>query len=183
MGFLFSKLWEKLLNKKDIRIFMVGLDEVGKTTIIHYFKTGEIPKTIKSTIGFNVETFEYKNLSFTVWDVGGQDKIRVLWKHYYKETDGIIFVVDSNDRDRIEDAAEELKKLLAEEDLKDCFVLVLANKQDLNGALPPNEVTDKLGMGQLKGRTWLVQGTSTTTGQGLKEGLEWMASVLKKKNR
>ena len=163
MGFLFSKLWSKLLNKKDIRILMVGLDEVGKTTIIYYFKTGKIPKTIESTIGFNVETFEYKNLSFTLWDVGGQDKIRVLWKHYYKETDGIIFVVDSNDRDRIEDAGEELKKLLAEEDLKDCFVLVLANKQDLNGALPPNEVTEKLGMLKIKGRNWLVQGTSTTT--------------------
>ena len=151
MGFLFSKIWDKLLGKKDVRILMVGLDAAGKTTILYQLKMGETVKTIP-TIGFNVETLEYKNLNFTVWDVGGQDKIRVLWKHYYKETDGIIFVVDSNDRDRIEDAGEELKKLLAEVDLKDCFVLVLANKQDLNGALPPNEVTEKLGMGQLKGR-------------------------------
>ena len=116
-----------------------------------------------------------------MWDVGGQDKIRVLWKHYYQNTDGLIFVVDSNDRERIEDAAEELKKMLAEEELKDCCALVMANKQDLNGALPPGEVTEKLGMGSLKGRTWLVQGTSATTGQGLREGLDWMASVLLKK--
>ena len=180
MGFFLSKLWTKLLGKRDVRILMVGLDAAGKTTILYQLKMGETVKTIP-TIGFNVETLDYKGLNFTVWDVGGQDKIRVLWKHYYQNTDGLIFVVDSNDRDRIEDAAEELKKMLAEEELKDCAVLVMANKQDLNGALAPGEVTEKLGMGQLKGRTWLVQGTSATTGQGLKEGLDWMASVLLKK--
>jgi small GTP-binding protein len=182
MGFLFSKIWDKLLGKKDVRILMVGLDAAGKTTILYQLKMGETVKTIP-TIGFNVETLEYKNLNFTVWDVGGQDKIRVLWKHYYQNTDGLIFVVDSNDVDRIEDAAEELKKMLAEEELKDCCVLVLANKQDLNGALPPNKVKEKLGMESLKGRNWLVQGTSATTGQGLKEGLDWMASVLLKKTK
>ena len=172
--------WCPFFGKKDVRILMVGLDAAGKTTILYQLKMGETVKTIP-TIGFNVETLDYKGLNFTVWDVGGQDKIRVLWKHYYQNTDGLIFVVDSNDQDRIEDAAEELKKMLAEEELKDCAVLVMANKQDLNGALAPGEVTKRLGMGDLKGRTWLVQGTSATTGQGLKEGLDWMASVLLKK--
>ena len=180
MGFFFSRLWQKLLGKKDVRILMVGLDAAGKTTILYQLKMGETVKTIP-TIGFNVETLDYKGLNFTVWDVRGQDKIRVLWKHYYQNTDGLIFVVDSNDRDRIDDAAEELKKMLAEEELKDCCVLIMANKQDLNGALAPNEVTEKLGMGQLKGRQWLVQGTCATNGQGLKEGLDWMAGVLLKK--
>ena len=169
-----------LFGKKEVKILMLGLDAAGKTTILYQLKMGETVKTIP-TIGFNVETLDYKGLNFTVWDVGGQDKIRVLWKHYYQNTDGLIFVVDSNDQDRIEDAAEELKKMLAEEELKDCAVLVMANKQDLNGALAPGEVTKRLGMGDLKGRTWLVQGTSATTGQGLKEGLDWMASVLLKK--
>ena len=180
MGFFFSKLWSRLLRKKDVRILMVGLDAAGKTTILYQLKMGETVKTIP-TIGFNVETLDYKGLNFTVWDVGGQDKIRVLWKHYYQNTDGLIFVVDSNDRDRIEDAAEELKKMLAEEELKDCQVLVMANKQDLEGALTPNDVTEKMGMNQLQGRTWFVQGTSATTGQGLREGLDWMASALLKK--
>ena len=172
--------WCPFFGKKNVRILMVGLDAAGKTTILYQLKMGETVKTIP-TIGFNVETLDYKGLNFTVWDVGGQDKIRVLWKHYYQNTDGLIFVVDSNDQDRIEDAAEELKKMLAEEELKDCAVLVMANKQDLNGALAPGEVTKRLGMGDLKGRTWLVQGTSATTGQGFKEGLDWMASVLLKK--
>ena len=141
---------------------------------------GETVKTIP-TIGFNVETLEYKGLCFTMWDVGGQDKLRPLWKHYYQNTDGLIFVVDSNDGERIPNAANELKKILAEEEMKDCCVLVLANKQDLNGALSPSKVTKEMEMEALKGRTWLVQGTSATTGQGLKEGLDWMASVLLKK--
>ena len=118
--------------------------------------------------------------AFFFWDVGGQDKIRVLWRHYYDNIDGLIFVVDSNDRDRIEDAAEELKKMLAEEELKDCVVLIFANKQDINGALSPAEITEKLQMEAMKGRIWLVQGASATTGQGLKEGIDWMAEVFLK---
>jgi small GTP-binding protein len=182
MGSWISKFWTKLAGKKDVRILMVGLDAAGKTTILYQLKMGETVKTIP-TIGFNVETLDYKGINFTVWDVGGQDKIRVLWKHYYQNTDGLIFVVDSNDRDRVEDAADELKKMLAEEELKDAAVLVMANKQDLNGAMSPNEVTEKMSMSQLKGKQWLVQGTSATSGQGLKEGLNWLADVLLKKSK
>jgi ADP-ribosylation factor 1/2 len=82
-------------------------------------------------IGFNVETVEYKNIQFTVWDVGGQDKIRPLWRHYFQNTQGIIFVVDSNDRDRIVEAREELQRMLNEDELRDALLLVFANKQDL----------------------------------------------------
>ena len=182
MGKFFSSLWTKLAGTKDVRMLMVGLDAAGKTTILYQIKMGETVKTIP-TIGFNVETLKYKKLNLTVWDVGGQDKIRVLWKHYYQNTDGLIFVVDSNDRDRIEDAAEELKRMLNEEELKDTVVLVMANKQDLNGAMSPNEVTKKLGLSQLKGRQWLVQGTSATTGQGLNEGMDWLVGVLTNKKK
>ena len=77
-----------------------------------------------------METVEYKNISFTVWDVGGQDKIRPLWRHYFQNTQGLIFVVDSSDRDRVELAKEELHRMLGEEELRDAVVLVFANKQD-----------------------------------------------------
>ena len=87
--------------------------------------------TIDLTTGFNVETVEYKNIQFTVWDVGGQDKIRPLWRHYFQNTQGIIFVVDSNDRDRIVEAREELQRMLNEDELRDAMLLVFANKQDL----------------------------------------------------
>merc|ERR1712182_60385 len=101
MGLAFSSIWQRMFGKQEMRILMVGLDAAGKTTILYKLKLGEVVTTIP-TIGFNVETVEYKNISFTVWDVGGQDKIRPLWRHYYQNTQGLIFVVDSNDRDRIE---------------------------------------------------------------------------------
>jgi len=87
MGGAFAKLFSGLFGKKEMRILMVGLDAAGKTTILYKLKLGEVVTTIP-TIGFNVETVEYKNISFTVWDVGGQDKIRPLWRHYYQNTQG-----------------------------------------------------------------------------------------------
>lgn len=180
MGFILSKVWSKLLGaKKEVRMLMVGLDAAGKTTVLYQLKMGETVKTIP-TIGFNVETLDYKGLNFTVWDIGGQYKLRNLWRHYYNNSDGIIYVIDSGDCERIEEAAEQLKLLLVEEELKDCALLVLANKQDLLGSLSPNDLIKKLGLETYK-RPWLVQGTCATTGQGLKEGFDWMASVLLKR--
>ena len=173
--------------------------------------------------GFNVETVEYKNISFTVWDVGGQvrfclafisyhlesivvswistlyvglacqlsviqDKIRPLWRHYYQNTQGIIFVVDSNDRDRLDDSAgaensahAELNRMLQEDELKDAALLVFANKQDLPNAMKVQEITEKLGLNKLRNRQWYIQGACATTGDGLYEGLDWLSSTLSKK--
>eukprot|EP01101_Sappina_pedata_P004694 TRINITY_DN2029_c1_g1_i2.p1 TRINITY_DN2029_c1_g1~~TRINITY_DN2029_c1_g1_i2.p1 ORF type:complete len:205 (+),score=93.94 TRINITY_DN2029_c1_g1_i2:93-617(+) len=164
-------------GKKESRILMVGLDAAGKTTILYKLKLGEIVTTIP-TIGFNVETVQYKKINFTVWDVGGQDKIRPLWRHYYQNTQGLIFVVDSNDRERISEAAEELQKMLREEELREAHLLVFANKQDLPGAMSVSEMTDKLGLQNLGGRKWYIQSTCATSGDGLYEGLDWLASQL-----
>ena len=187
MGLAFSKLWAKLFGKSEMRILMVGLDAAGKTTILYKLKLGEVVTTIP-TIGFNVETVEYKNISFTVWDVGGQDKIRPLWRHYYQNTQGIIFVVDSNDRDRIDDsqgsdnsAKDELQRMLAEDELRDAVLLVFANKQDLPNAMKVQEITEKLGLNQLRNRQWFIQGTCATNGDGLYEGLDWLSNTLSKK--
>merc|ERR1712097_92081 len=108
-------------------------------------KLGEVVTTIP-TIGFNVETVEYKNISFTVWDVGGQDKIRPLWRHYFTNTQGLIFVIDSNDRERIGEAREELNRMLNEDELRDALLLVFANKQDLPDAMSAADVTEKLNL-------------------------------------
>eukprot|EP00930_Biecheleria_cincta_P016595 TRINITY_DN1343_c0_g1_i10.p1 TRINITY_DN1343_c0_g1~~TRINITY_DN1343_c0_g1_i10.p1 ORF type:complete len:204 (+),score=47.78 TRINITY_DN1343_c0_g1_i10:69-614(+) len=180
MGLAFSKLFAKLLGKQEMRILMVGLDAAGKTTILYKLKLGEVVTTIP-TIGFNVETVEYKNISFTVWDVGGQDKIRPLWRHYYQGTQGLIFVVDSNDRDRIEDAREELNKMLNEDEMRDAVLLVFANKQDLPNAMPAAEVTEKLGLQTMRNRQWFIQSACATTGDGLYEGLDWLSRTLSSK--
>ena len=176
MGMTLSKVWMRMFGTKDMRILMVGLDAAGKTTILYKLKLGEVVTTIP-TIGFNVETVEYKNISFTVWDVGGQDKIRPLWRHYYQNTQGLIFVVDSNDRDRIDDARAELHKMLEEEEMRDAVLLVYANKQDLPNAMTAAEVTDKLGLQQMRSRQWFIQSACATTGDGLIEGLDWLSRV------
>eukprot|EP01071_Lankesteria_metandrocarpae_P006298 Lankesteria_metandrocarpae@DN4309_c0_g1_i2.p1 len=178
MGLALGKLISRLFGKKEMRILMVGLDAAGKTTILYKLKLGEVVTTIP-TIGFNVETLEFKNISFTVWDVGGQDKIRPLWRHYYTNTQGLVFVVDSNDRDRIEDAREELHRMISnEEDLKEALLLVFANKQDLPNAMTAAEVTDKLQLHNIRNRNWYIQSTCATTGDGLYEGLDWLSRNL-----
>lgn len=179
MGLQISKLFRGLISKQDVRILMVGLDAAGKTTILYKLKLGEIVSTIP-TIGFNVETVEYRNIKFTVWDVGGQDKLRGLWRHYFQNTNGVIFVVDSNDRERITAAKDELQKMLMEDELRDAVLLVFANKQDLPQAMSCAEITDKLGLRSLRQRLWYIQGSCAASGEGLFEGLDWLAANVKK---
>ncbi|CAF3978297.1 unnamed protein product [Rotaria magnacalcarata] len=170
MGLTISSLFQQLFGKKQMRILMVGLDAAGKTTILYKLKLGEIVTTIP-TIGFNVETVEYKNISFTVWDVGGQDKIRPLWRHYFQNTQGLIFVVDSNDRERIGEAREELQRMLSEDELREAIILIFANKQDLPNAMNAAEITDKLGLHSLRNRNWYIQAACATSGDGLYEDM------------
>jgi len=101
-GATISRLLPILLGKQQCRILMVGLDAAGKTTILYQLKLGEMTQT-KPTLGFNVETVAYKNIEFMVWDMGGQDRIRQLWRHYYKNAQALIFVVDSADEERPRD--------------------------------------------------------------------------------
>ncbi|KAM3609076.1 uncharacterized protein V6R79_009410 [Siganus canaliculatus] len=180
MGLTISSIFNSLFGKKQMRILMVGLDAAGKTTILYKLKLGEIVTTIP-TIGFNVETVEYKNISFTVWDVGGQDKIRPLWRHYFQNTQGLIFVVDSNDRERVAESCDELSKMLSEDELKEAVLLIFANKQDLPNAYSISEITDKLGLQSYRNRPWHVQAACATQGSGLYEGLEWLSGELAKK--
>ncbi|KAJ3278704.1 hypothetical protein HDU76_009789, partial [Blyttiomyces sp. JEL0837] len=179
MGHLISRLIDSLWGgKENMRIVMIGLDAAGKTTILYKLKLGEVVTTIP-TIGFNVEDVQYKNLNFTVWDIGGQDKIRRLWKHYYQNCQGIIFVIDSQDRDRILEARDELEKLLSDDELRDAALLIFANKQDLPGAMRTSDIIEKLGLYSLTRRDWHVQATCGTLGDGICEGIEWMGKTLK----
>lgn len=159
---------------------MVGLDAAGKTTTLYKLKLGEVVTTIP-TIGFNVETVEYKSINFTVWDVGGQDKIRPLWRHYYQNTQGLIFVIDSNDRDRIGEARDELNKMLNEDEMREAILLVYANKQDLPNAMSAAEITEKLKLSEMRNRQWYIQSCCATSGDGLYEGLDWLTNNISKK--
>ncbi|KAG1747823.1 ADP-ribosylation factor [Suillus paluster] len=180
MGLAISHIFSGLFTQQETRLVMIGLDAAGKTTILYKLKLGEVVATIP-TIGFNVETVEYKNIAFTVWDVGGQYKIRRLWQYYFHNTQAVIFVVDSSDHDRIAEAKEELRVLMDNEQLRDALLLVFANKQDLPGAMSASELTDGLDLRTFRQRTWYIQSTCATSGEGLYEGLEWLATNIKKR--
>lgn len=161
-----------------MRLLMLGLDAAGKTTILYKLKLNQDVTTIP-TVGFNVETVTYKNVKFNVWDVGGQDKIRPLWRHYFSGTQGLIFVIDSNDRARIDEARQELHRIINDREMKESLLLVFANKQDVAGAMKPQEVTDALKLSQLKDKIWFVVPSCAVTGEGLLEGLAWLSNNVK----
>eukprot|EP00296_Roombia_truncata_P001201 JP436941.1.p1 GENE.JP436941.1~~JP436941.1.p1 ORF type:complete len:180 (-),score=35.37 JP436941.1:50-589(-) len=176
MGLSITKLVNSFaMGKKDVRLCLLGLDAAGKTTILYKLKLNEVVTTIP-TIGFNVETVEYKRLKLNMWDVGGQDKIRRLWRHYYAGTQGVIFVVDSNDRTRIAEAQQELHAMLGEEELRNAVLLVFANKQDLPNSMSISEMTDKLQLHSLHGRKWFIQPAIAMSGEGLYQGLDWLSA-------
>ncbi|XP_046856487.1 ADP-ribosylation factor 3-like [Xenia sp. Carnegie-2017] len=182
MGNLLSSVWTRLLGRGDVRILMVGLDNAGKTTILYQLKFGQVISSVP-TIGFNVETVKYKNISFTVWDIGGQDKIRNLWRVYFPGSLGIIFVIDSSDKERLDQAKTELQRLLNEDQLENVHLLIFANKQDVENAMSLTEIREKLNLSALARRSWFVQGTCATKGEGLTEGLDWLANQIENKPR
>ena len=197
MGGLFS-YFRNLIGSREMRILILGLDGAGKTTIQYRLQAGEVVTTIP-TIGFNVETVVYKNLKFQVWDLGGQTSIRPYWRCYYTNTDAIIYVVDSADRDRVGISKQELVSMLEEDELKDAVLVVLANKQDIEGAMSVTEVHSALGLDKLKNRTFqifkvkfscnplvwylleLSPQASATKGEGLDESMEWLSNTLHNK--
>ncbi|XP_073326225.1 uncharacterized protein [Pagrus major] len=181
MGVIISQIFSRFASKTPVRILMVGLDAAGKTTLLYRLKLAEVVTTIP-TIGFNVETVEYKNISFTVWDVGGQTIIRPLWRHYYTNTQGLIFVVDSNDPERIKEAADELHRMLGEEELRGVALLVFANKQDLPRAMSVSDITEALGLSGVS-QPWFVQASCAVSGTGLVEGLDWLSDRIMKNSQ
>ncbi|XP_053383937.1 ADP-ribosylation factor-like protein 1 isoform X1 [Mercenaria mercenaria] len=166
-----------LFGSKERRILILGLDGAGKTTILYRLQVGEVVTTIP-TIGFNVETVQYKNLKFQVWDLGGQTSIRPYWRCYYSNTDAIIYVVDSMDRDRIGISKQELFSMLEEDELKKAVLCVFANKQDIEGAMTVSEVANALGLTQIKSHQYQIHKTSAIKGTGLDEAMEWLSNAL-----
>ncbi|KIW03586.1 ADP-ribosylation factor 6 [Verruconis gallopava] len=179
MGGGISKILDKIFGSKEMRLLMLGLDAAGKTTILYNLKLESDVTTIP-TVGFNVETVTYKNTKFNVWDVGGQDKIRPLWRHYFSGTQGLVFVIDSSDRDRLDEARTELARIIQDREMKDALLLVFANKQDIPGAMKPDELSRRLKLDEIaKDHIWKVEPSCATTGEGIFEGLAWLGNNVK----
>jgi ADP-ribosylation factor protein 1 len=164
MGAIASLLSKK---KPEMRILMLGLYSAGKTTLLHKLKLGNVVIT-KSTMRFTVETVEYKHVHLACWDVGSSF-YKPLWRHYYQNKNTIIYVVDSNDRDRfnLKDAKDELHMMLNEDKLCVACVLVYANKQDLPNAMTTPAIVDALDLASVRTLNWKIQPSCATTGDGL----------------
>lgn len=172
-----GQFWTKIFKHRDVRILLLGLDGAGKTTLLYRLKLGEVVTHIP-TIGFNVEQLTYKNITFTAWDIGARDKMRPLFRHYYKGTDAVVMVIDSSDRERLEELyCDVLKPALHAEELAHSLFLFLVNKRDLPDTMDKEEVTMKLNLNSVK-HTWSIIETSAIKGDGLTDSMDWLAAHL-----
>ncbi|XP_014897398.1 putative ADP-ribosylation factor-like protein 5C [Poecilia latipinna] len=174
MGFLLSKMMA-VFGDKEHKVIIVGLDNAGKTTILYQFLTKEAVHT-SPTIGSNVEEIVVRNTHFMVWDIGGQESLRASWYSYYCNTEIVILVVDSTDRERLTVTKEELHRMLAHEELQNAAILVLANKQDIKGSMTAAEISQCLTLDSITTHSWHVQACCALTGEGLPASLDWMKS-------
>jgi len=179
MGLL--TILKKLKQKeKEMRILILGLDNAGKTTILKKFN-GEDISEIAPTLGFNIKTLEHRGYQLNCWDVGGQKSLRSYWRNYFESTDGLIWVVDSADKRRLEDCKKELQALLQEERLLGATLLVFANKQDLPGALNVQQIREVLDLDSILTHHWKIIDCSAVTGQNLIQGVDWIVDDISKR--
>jgi ADP-ribosylation factor protein 1 len=188
MGLFFSRVYELFESWNDgtpKRVLLLGLDGAGKTTILYKVKLNEQISTIP-TIGFNVETVTpVKGVTFTVWDVGGQQKIRQLWYHYFQDTKGLIYVVDSSDRERLAESSEELHAICKDDRMYGVPVVILANKQDLPNAVNCSELIrflDLESLSKTKNR-WFIQNACALSGEGIYESMKKLSDMIKENQR
>mmetsp|Transcript_11411 Transcript_11411/g.20838 ORF Transcript_11411/g.20838 Transcript_11411/m.20838 type:complete len:188 (+) Transcript_11411:257-820(+) len=179
MGLL-SILKKVKAKEKEVRLLILGLDNAGKTTILRKF-SGEPIDKIEPTLGFNIKSLDHRGYTLNVWDVGGQKSIRAYWRNYFESTDGLIWVVDSADRARMELCRQEMLELLQQERLAGASLMILANKQDIEGAMDASEIAKVLELdtnNKFEHRHWSIFGCSAVTGAGLVDAMDWMVEDI-----
>ncbi|KAH0792231.1 ADP-ribosylation factor-like protein 1 [Histomonas meleagridis] len=181
MGGIISSIRSWFSSKKEVKILILGLDSAGKTTILYRLSLGQYIQQVAPTVAFNLEKVEVGNLTLQIWDLGGQHLLRPYWRFYYKDNHGVVFVVDSADKERMDLCKSELHALLGEEELKGVPFVIIANKQDLDSAMKPEEISDKLALSTIKDRPWTIVPTSALKGEGINSAFEWLSEQIEEK--
>lgn len=183
-------LWEYLFRKEELHVLILGVDKAGKTTLLERLKTmyGDLPGTdpdkILPTVGLNVGRMQAHQAPLIFWDLGGQAGLRSIWDKYYAESHAILYVVDSADEGRLDEAKAALEHALVSSELFGAPLLVIANKQDRDGAVSGTVVSDHLGEATLRAhRPCRIQPASAYTGEGITEGLQWLIQEVKRSQR
>eukprot|EP01132_Coremiostelium_polycephalum_P004237 gene4237-5305_t len=189
MGTSLSRIFNDLVLyfKDECKILLVGLDNAGKTTILSYLKFGELIGPTSPTVGCNVETLGYKSmLKFQIVDRGGGSKAKIedLWDQYFNECKGLIYVIDSSDDKRINEAANELNSIINNQSFSKgdhsirVPVLILCNKQDKKNAKHSKEITKQLNLHLQKDLIFHIEPCSAFRNFGINEGMEWLANAI-----
>ena len=179
-------IWKRITEKKRYFVVIVGLDNAGKTTFLEQTKMRFThgyrmlnPLRITSTVGLNVGEIDIGSVRLNFWDLGGQEDLRSLWHQYFKDSHALIFVVDSCDVSRFEDAAKAFQQIMDSEAVQHMPVLVVCNKNDLEDCVSVEEISRITTDDRHVGDFALVP-VSALQGLNVERCIRWLCTALKK---
>lgn len=185
---LFYGLWKYVFAKDEFRVLILGVDRAGKTTLLEKLKSiylkgeGLPPDRVVPTVGLNIGRIEDAKAKLVFWDLGGQVSLRTIWEKYYEEAHAIMYVIDAATASSFEDSKSALEKVIRHEHLRGAPLLIVANKQDLPGAIDEEELAKFLHK-ELDERPYTFQAVSAYDGRGIKSGIDWLVEQMEKSKR
>ena len=177
----FSDWFKGLFWSKELEISIIGLQNAGKTTFVNTLSTGAFQDDTIPTIGFNHRTVKKGGVSIKMWDLGGQPRFRESWEKYCRTADVIIYIVDAADLGSIDISKTQLHQLLSWPSLNEIPLLILGNKNDLNGALGEEELVKVMELEKIKDRKVACYSVSAKTPSTIDITLKWLSGIESKK--